>query len=297
MTRGGDDGQLVLYEVADDVAVVTMNRPQQNNGWTVELQEQFFDRLDDAAIDPAVRAIVVTGAGRLFCPGADIASLREASQRGRLNGLPGHRHMTHPLSIPKPLIAAINGSCAGFGFVLAAMCDIRFAASGAKFTTSFVRRGVAAEHTITYLLPRQIGLQLALDLLLTGRVFEAQEALKLGFLLGVVDPPESVLEVACSYARELATWSSPTAMAVIRNQVYEDLDNDFATSRANSAEYMVRFSQRPDFAEGVASYTERRPPSFPPLSATFSMNHDHVEPAVNEDGLTPRDVGKPTPIG
>jgi enoyl-CoA hydratase/carnithine racemase len=268
-----DTSDLALYDAANGYAVITLNRPERKNSWSADLQEAFFDALDRADRDMAVHAVVVTGAGDYFCPGGDISHLSDDARAGGIAGVPGHRPMTHQLSINKPIIAAVNGACAGFGFVVAAMCDVRFAARGAKFTTSFARRGVAAEHTITYLLPRQVGLQRALDLLLTGRVFEADEAEALGFVLRVVDRDE-VLATACAYARELAEWCSPTAMAVIRRQVYDDLDNDFVTARDQSVELMKRFSRRPDFQEGVLSFVERRPPRFPPRDADFAITAD-----------------------
>ncbi len=234
------------------------------------MQTAFFDALDRAAADEQVRAIVVTGAGDTFCPGGDINDLSAATDSG-IPIIDDPRTMTYPLTMPKPLVAAINGACAGFGFVLAAMCDVRFGARGAKFTTSFARRGVAAEHAITYLLPRQIGLQNALDLLLSARVIDAHAAHAAGFLLRVVEP-ESVLDEALDYARQLAEWSSPLAMSVIRRQVYDDLDHDFETARQRSLEHMVRYSRRADFAEGIESFTQSRPPNFEPLSADRSTN-------------------------
>lgn len=259
--------ELALYEVADGVATVTLNRPESHNGWTEELQEAFFDQLDRAAEDPEARVIVVTGAGRSFCPGGDLQALDDHTGSGLATV--GVRPMTHVMSMPKPTIAAINGNCAGFGMALAAMCDLRFSVRSAKFTTSFVRRGVAAEHTITYLLPRQLGLQVALDLLVTGRVFLGDEAKELGFVLEVVD--DEVLGHAQAYAREMAAACSPLAMAVIRRQVYEDLDQGHEAARLRSLELMERISTYPDFAEGMASFAERRPPRFAPLPLDIEL--------------------------
>jgi enoyl-CoA hydratase/carnithine racemase len=272
-SAGSDAGvissDLVLYAVNNGVALITLNNPLRNNAWSAELGDCFFDRLDQAALDPDVRSIVVTGAGKTFCPGADMEGMSSNAHAG--NGIDAtgvRRYLTHPLTIPKPIIGAINGACAGFGFVLTAMFDIRFAARGAKFTTSFARRGVAAEWAITLLLPQLVGLQRALDLLLSGRVFTADEALTYGYLLGVAEPTD-VVDVALKYAGELATFSSPTAMAAIRRQVYDDLGNSLKTARESSMAYMRLISQYPDFVEGVDHYAEGRPPRFPPLAPDF----------------------------
>jgi enoyl-CoA hydratase/carnithine racemase len=268
---GAINSDLVLYVVNKGVALITLNNPLRNNAWSAELGDCFFDRLDQAALDPDVRSIVVTGAGKSFCPGADMEGLSSNAHAG--NGIDPtgvRRYLTHPLTIPKPIIGAINGACAGFGFVLTAMFDIRFAARGAKFTTSFARRGVAAEWAITLLLPQLVGLQRALDLLLSGRVFTADEALTYGYLLGVVERTD-VVDVALDYAGELATFSSPTAMAAIRRQVYDDLGNSLKTARESSMAYMRLISQYPDFGEGVDHYVEGRPPRFPPLAPDFEI--------------------------
>ncbi|MGH7899004.1 MAG: enoyl-CoA hydratase-related protein, partial [Candidatus Binatia bacterium] len=152
---------VVLRDLQDGVATLTLNRPERLNAWTPEMEIRYFGLLDEAAADPDVRVIVVTGAGRGFCPGFDMDALRDIGEGGepRSSGKP----QTHPLTIPKPILAAINGACAGLGLVQALMCDLRFAAAGAKFTTSFVRRGLIAEHGSSWMLPRLVGHARALD--------------------------------------------------------------------------------------------------------------------------------------
>ena len=169
----------VLYEVRDSaVAVVTLNRPERMNGWGGGLASTFYTRLDGAETDPDVRAIVVTGSGRAFCAGADMGNLNAISNATvdvaggtDVSKLVGARHPHHLMRMRKPVIAAINGACAGMGLTMALVCDVRFAAEGAKFATSFARRGLVAEYGISWILPRVVGWGAALDLLLSGRVF------------------------------------------------------------------------------------------------------------------------------
>lgn len=262
------DEDLVLSDVADGVATITLHNPDRKNAWSVAMEHQYFARLDDAAADPDVRAIVVTGAGSAFCPGMDMAALEQTAAAGELVRA-GRRPMHHALSIPKPMIAAINGACAGIGLIQALYCDLRFVARGARMSTSFTRRGLGAEYGTSWMLPRLIGVERALDLLLSGRTFDAEEAHAMG-LAGHLCDPADVLRDAQSYAADLARWSSPRAMAAVRHQVYADLDDTFETSWTRTLAIMQRMNAHRDFAEGVASFTERREPAFDPLPADFS---------------------------
>ena len=217
---------VVLSERRGAVALLTLNRPERLNAWTGELETRYFDLLDEAGADPEVRAIVVTGAGRGFCAGADMDMLQgigaDASGEGARRAPSARRRQQwHTTTIPKPVIAAINGACAGIGLCQALMCDIRFAAAGAKFTTAFARRGLIAEHGISWILPRLVGPAGALDLLMSGRVFLAEEAAQLGLVNEVVEP-EQVVDRALDYAADLAANSSPASMAVMKQQVYAD---------------------------------------------------------------------------
>jgi enoyl-CoA hydratase/carnithine racemase len=261
------DEDLVHYDVADGVATVTLHNPDRKNAWSVAMEHQYFARLDDAAADAGVRAIVVTGAGSAFCPGMDMAALEQTAAAGELVRA-GRRPMHYALSIPKPMIAAVNGACAGIGLIQALYCDLRFAARGARMSTSFTRRGLGAEYGTSWMLPRLIGVERALDLLLSGRTFDAEEAHAMG-LVGRLCEPADVLREARAYATDLARFSSPRAMAAVRHQVYADLDDDFETSWARTLAIMQRMNAHADFAEGVASFTERREPVFDPLPAGF----------------------------
>ncbi len=262
---GAED--LVHYDVADGVATVTLHNPDRKNAWSVAMEHQYFARLDEAARAADVRAIVVTGAGRAFCPGMDMAALEQTAAAGEIVRA-GRRPMHYALSIPKPMIAAINGACAGIGLIQALYCDLRFAARGARMSTSFTRRGLGAEYGTSWMLPRLVGVERALDLLLSGRTFDAEEAHAMG-LVGRLSDPADVLREAQTYAAELARFSSPRAMAAVRYQVYADLDEDFETSWTRTLAIMQRMNAHADFAEGIASFTERRNPVFEPLPPGF----------------------------
>jgi enoyl-CoA hydratase/carnithine racemase len=254
---------VVTRDVRDGVAVLTLNRPDRLNAWIPAMQVRYFDLLEETAADPEVKAIVVTGAGRGFCAGADMEALQAlGSGEGSSDDARGDdRPQTFPLTIPKPVIAAVNGPAAGLGLVMALMCDIRFAAAGAKLTTAFARRGLIAEHGISWVLPRLVGSAHALDLLFSGRVVLAEEALSMG-MVNAVHPPEELLDRTLEYATELATWSSPTSMAVMKRQVYSHLELGAAEALEESNQLMAESFGRPDFGEGVASFVEGRPPRF-----------------------------------
>jgi enoyl-CoA hydratase/carnithine racemase len=261
------DTRLVRYEVDDvGVATITLDDPENRNAWSVTMENQYFDLLEEAAREPAVTVVVLTGAGRTFCPGLAMGRLAGVADTGL--SIRDRRPQFTPRRFPKPLIGAINGACAGIGLVQALQTDVRFAARGARFSTAFVRRGLGAEYNLAYVLTRLVGVEHALDLLLSGRVFDADEAHALG-LVSRVREPDDVLPAARDYARDLAVNCPPTAMAVIRAQVYADLDADFNEGLRRSFASMAYLNSRPDLAEGVASYREKRPPRFAPLPADF----------------------------
>lgn len=262
MAETSPGADIVLYDVADGVATVTFNRPESNNGWSIEMEERYFAHLDDAEHDPGVRAVVVTAAGRHFCPGLDLARLAAKAE-----GVPAPertRPVTYPLRMPKPMVCAINGTAAGIGLVHAAVCDIRFAAAGTRMATSFTRRGLVAEHLLSWLLPRMVGHTHASDLLLSGRTFTAEDALAMGFLNRVV-PAESLLAEAQAYAADLAANCSPLSMAQVKQQLLDD----WLRSTGDSLEAFEALKADPrrvaELAEGVASFREKRSPTFAPL--------------------------------
>jgi enoyl-CoA hydratase/carnithine racemase len=271
----GDD--VVRYEVRDGVALLTLNRPERLNAWTLEMEERYFDLLVHASESSEVRAIVVTGAGRGFCAGLDAVAL-EAVAHGRPVSDAPRRPQTFPLEIPKPIVAAVNGACAGIGFIQALVADVRFAAAGAKFTTAFPRRGLLAEHGISWLLPRMIGHARATELLLSGRVFLAEEAAELGIVHRVVET-EALLDAALAYAHDLAEHCGPLAMAITKYQVNRHWDVELADARQETAELVDQLHKLPDFEEGVRSFVEKRPPRFAPLSAGPGL-----PPPINASG-------------
>lgn len=260
----------VLYETSNGIATITLNRPDRLNAWTGPLGTAYFDSLDRAADDPDVRVIVVTGAGRGFCAGADMDMLQGIQSAGGETREPETRKHTHATQVPKPVIAAINGACAGLGLVHAAMADIRIAAAGAKFTTAFSRRGLVAEHGISWVLPRLVGQSAALDLLMSGRVFLADEAQQLGFVNQVV-APDDLIETTLAYARDLADNAASSSMSVIKAQVYDHFDMTLDDSLAETNVLMARSLKRSDFKEGVASFVEKRPPNFAPVTRTTEL--------------------------
>jgi enoyl-CoA hydratase/carnithine racemase len=255
---------VVQRSIEDGVALLTLNRPDRLNAWTGEMERAYFALLEDCAVREDVRVIVVTGAGRGFCAGADMDDLQAIGAAGLEAADHDRRPQTFSLTIPKPVIAAINGACAGIGLVQALMCDIRFAARGAKFTTAFARRGLVAEHGISWILPRLVGHARALDILLSGRVFLAEEAEQLGVVNRAV-PGDQLLETTLEYARDLATNCAPASMAAMKRQVYADYERSLEAALAEANRLMADSLQADDFREGVASFLERRAPEFAPL--------------------------------
>jgi enoyl-CoA hydratase/carnithine racemase len=242
MTAPAEGSPFVLYDLTDGVATLTLNRPERLNAWVPEMADRYYALMEHAAGDPEVRVIVITGAGRAFCAGADMAQL----------------------DIPKPVIAAINGACVGIAFLLAATCDVRFAATGAKLSTTFARLGLNAEAGISWILPRLMGVGPALDILLSGRTFLAEEGRELRFVDRVY-PHDRLLPETLSYARDMAARCSPTSFAVIKAQVYRDLHREYATAERDALKLTLEALRRPDFQEGLASFSEKRPPRFAPL--------------------------------
>lgn len=259
-----DDNEPVLAERRGAVLLITLNRPDRLNAWNDDIEVRYGDLLEQADDDPEVRAIVVTGAGRGFCAGADMDDLGAASESGGLRERHATRPRTFPLTVRKPLIAAINGAAAGLGLVEALFCDVRFATPTAKLTTAFARRGLIAEYGMAWLMPRIVGFSRAMDLLMSGRIVLGEEAAQMGLVDRVVDP-ESLLEETLAYAQDLAESCSPTSMAVIKDQVHGAMILDFDEANAEAERLMAESFGRADVREGVDSYVEKRGPAFDPL--------------------------------
>lgn len=265
----------ILYEIRGRVATITLNRPDKLNAWTRTMDAEVRAGVQVAADDPDVRAIVVTGAGRGFCAGADMSLLsgvatgRAVAGRARQDASvpPGDGLAANYLAafgyllrVGKPVIAAINGPVAGIGLCFTLYCDIRLMADGAKLTTAFARRGLIAEHGISWMLPRLIGPMRALDLLLSARTVPAVEVAQMGLVKLL--PQEGFAEAAHAAAVELAQLSSPRSMGVIKRQVYDALFQSLAQAAEVADLEMVKSFGSEDFREGVAHFVEKRPPAF-----------------------------------
>jgi len=266
----------IVYEVRDRVATVTLNRPDKLNAWTATMGREVREAMEDAGRDEAVRVVVLTGAGRGFCAGADMSLLSDLAggdppPAGAAAGTAGPGTSDVPAdfrgpyacfpTMPKPVVAAINGPAAGLGLVVALYCDVRMAGADAVFTTAFARRGLVAEHGISWLLPRVVGLPHALDLLLAARTVDAAEALRMG-LVSRVWPAGELLSGVTTYARELADRVSPRSMAVIKRQVWDAQLQTLAEATAVADTEMRRSFGSEDFREGVAHFVEKRAPRF-----------------------------------
>ena len=269
----------IKYEVSDPVAIITLNRPDALNAITGRMQAELKHALATAEKDEAVVGIVLTGAGRGFCAGADIGGLQatasgEAGGQARedlsqFSAKPGNPDMGEDFtvtfsyipSLQKPLIAAINGACAGLGFVFACLCDMRFVEKQAKFTSAFVNRGLIAEHGSSWILPRIIGLSNALDLLWSGRKFDGIEADRLGLANRLCDEG-TAKQQAIDYIKELAATAAPNSIKIIKAQLYRHLNMTFGPAMQESNQLMAESLNGGDFKEGVSSFVERRPPEF-----------------------------------
>lgn len=256
---------LVQAERRGPVLLLTFDRPDQLNAWDDELEDRYFDLLDAAEDDTSVRAVVVTGAGRAFCSGALMSDLQRGGAEGVVPTLTAQRRPRHlPLTLRKPLIAAINGPAVGLGLVEALFADVRFAVPDARLATIFARRGLIAEYGLSWLLPRLVGYSRAADLLLSGRFVLGDEAVRMGLVDHLVTDGD-VVGAAVAYATELATYSSPRSMSVIKAQLQADLDVDLVSARERADRLLVESFAAADVKEGVASFVERRAPAFPPL--------------------------------
>lgn len=278
----------LLVAVEDRITTITLNRPDKLNATTRAMADGLLEAIAAAAVDPAVRVIVITGAGRAFCAGADMQGLQRNSSTGtrapqrpvdpslihRFDSELGPdlgeefqdiRRYAYFMRVRKPIIAAVNGPAAGMGLVLALCADLRFAAEPAIFTTSFAQRGLVAEHGTSWLLPRLVGPAHALDLLLSARRVKADEAKRMG-LVNDVFPLEGFLDNVRKYAIGLANMVSPRSMAVIKRQVWASLFQGYTEALAIADAELELSVPCPDYKEGVAHFLEKRPARFPDLA-------------------------------
>jgi enoyl-CoA hydratase/carnithine racemase len=273
----------IRYDVSDPVATITLNRPEVLNAWTDRMGFEVRHAVSQAESDPRVVGIVITGAGRGFCAGADMNRLsalssgerRTETPPGDLASDPGDPafgedlHLgtyTYLMSVPKPVIAAINGPVAGMGVPIALACDLRFMAEDAILMTAFAQRGLIAEWGISWMLPRLAGTAVALDLLFSSRKISGTEAAALRVVNAAL-PRADVLPHAQQYVRDLAATSSPTSMAIMKRQVYQQMHAGLLAAEREARGLMIESFGRPDFREGVSSFVERRAPQFERLSS------------------------------
>jgi enoyl-CoA hydratase/carnithine racemase len=269
----------IILDIDDPVATITLNRPERLNALTARTQVELRHALVRADDDPRVVGIILTGAGRAFSAGADMQDLGKIAAARRLEADPGLAQLEREArrdgadpefritwsfipSLRKPVIAAINGPVAGMSFAIATMCDLRFASESAVLTTSFAQRGLVAEHGLSWILPRLVGPAKALDLLWTARKISAEEARAIG-LVDRVFPAADLLSATRAYLEDLARNSSPTSIMVMKRQVYLHLMRPLHQAMEETNQLMLDSLNRDDFREGVASFVERRPPSFP----------------------------------
>jgi enoyl-CoA hydratase/carnithine racemase len=277
----GDRMQLKVigYRIDGAVAIIELSRPKRRNAWTGRMHSEYRWCLEQAERDTSVRVVVVTGdpAGGAFCPGADYAALERHVEKGEYDpgmdaeparpgyGVDPHFDATfaYHFGVGKPIIAAINGAAAGVGLVLAAFADLRLAVAGAKFTAAHGRFNFPAEYGLSWVLPRIVGLTHANDILLSCRVFTAEEALGFGFLNGVCAEGELMSRVM-DYARTMASSVSPGSARTAKRQIYRDLHRD-AASAVNDAERLLdEMVRHPNNREGVAAWLEKRRPDWVP---------------------------------
>jgi len=271
--------QETLYNVADRVATITLNRPDKLNAWTAVMEGEVRAAIGEAERDNDVRVIVLTGAGRGFCAGADISLLSSVAEQGldkkrRAQALKNtsvrkvkgvrpdfQRKYSYFPAVSKPVIAAINGPVVGLGLVISLYCDLRFASDTARFGTAFARRGLIAEYGMAWMLPRLVGVPNALDLLFSARMIDAPEALRMG-LVNQVYPQDVFSDKVREYARDLALGVSPRSMRVIKRQIYDAMFQTLGETFAISEREMIASLLSEDFKEGVAHFLEKRAPNF-----------------------------------
>ena len=267
----------ILYDVSDAVATVTLNRPEKLNAWTMQMGNEVQHAFRRADGDDGVRVIVITGAGSGYCAGADIGML-QGLQTGAADvagaalsieeddvdaSVPAvfRGPYSHPLGLRKPVIAAVNGVAAGLGLSYMLYYDMRIASDRARFGTLFARRGLVAEHGTAWLLPRLIGMHHACDLLFSGRLVTADEALRMGLVNRVVAHAD-LLPTVRQIATQIATQCSPRSLRIMKRQLYGALFTDLAAAMAEADREMVGSFTTEDFREGVAAFVQRRPPRF-----------------------------------
>jgi 2-(1,2-epoxy-1,2-dihydrophenyl)acetyl-CoA isomerase len=258
--------QCLIYETKDKVATLTLNRPERMNALGGTLREDFVDGLTRAIDDPEVRVIVITGAGKAFCAGGDVKAMQEAKEQNRARPLmekvaPGRdRSVLLMRESPKPLIAAVNGAAAGAGMNIALGCDMRLASTAAKFSQAFVRRGLHPDWGGTYFLPRIVGMAKAAEMIFTGQIIDANEALRLG-IVSSLHAPEQLLPAVYELAAKIAA-GPPIAIRLARRALYHNADADLKSSLEFETFAQNICFETEDAREGIRAFVEKREPTF-----------------------------------
>lgn len=272
--------QEIRYEVDDPIATITLDRPEALNAWTTRMGVEVRHAVGRAEADTRVVGIILTGAGRAFCAGADLNLLTSISEGGSgVEAVAGSGDELAPPPLPegtpadldgtytwlmagrKPVIAALNGPVAGMAVPIALCCDLRFMADDAVLLTAFTQRGLIAEWGLSWLLPRLVGPAVAMDLLLSSRKVRGPECAALG-LVNASMPGDDLLPFCRRYIEDLAAGCSPTSMAIMKRQLYAQLHAGLGPAERESRKLMMESFTRPDFTEGVRSFLQKRPPSF-----------------------------------
>jgi len=253
------DFETVLYEVVDGVATVTLNRPQAMNAWTPQLSDELSLAMGAADADDDVRAVVLTGAGKAFCVGADLSDGEEGFRAGEQSNRKGPRCM--PYKVRKPVIAAINGHAVGVGITYPMLADIRIVSQSAKIQYAMVRRGILPELGSHVLLPRIIGFSRAADLLLTGRLIMGTEAAEMG-LASQALPTEEVLPAAMTIARDIAENVAPVSVALAKQLMWSGLTVGIDEMMSTEGRILPALIKGPDSGEGVRAFFEKRTPNW-----------------------------------
>jgi len=265
----------IIYEKANRVAVITLNRPARLNAWTPRMESELRKAILDSDRDDKIGAIVLTGAGKAYCAGADMSTLNNVAEgtvsavqavSGEVGGTSETRadfrqRFSWLAGLRKPVIGAINGACVGMGFTTALYQDIRIASERARMGLIFVRRGLAIEHGASWMLPRIVGLANALELAISGRLITAEEALRIGLVNRVV-PHELLMPTALEIAGEIATSCSPLGISHVKRLIYHHLLTDLKTAVAEENESIATMTGSADFKEGIRAFQEKRAPHF-----------------------------------
>ncbi len=258
--------ECLLYEVKDGVATLTLNRPERLNALGGTLRDDLLHAVTRASADPEVRVMIVTGAGKGFCAGGDVKDMAERRAAGAARDVgekfaPSRdRVLLAMRDAPQPIIAAVNGAAAGAGMNLALACDIRLASTAARFAQSFVKRGLHPDWGGTYFLPRLVGMAKACELIFTGEVIDAAEALRLG-LVTAVHPPEELMAAALGLARKIAD-GPPLAIRLARRSLYRNETADLRAALETETAAQNVCYETEDAAEGARAFVDKRPPAF-----------------------------------